>query len=101
MPDSPERDERVMTLLELALNTPVVEREACLRAACGGDRQLLEEILERARWEERMGGFLLEPLVPSRAGPPDHGRTDRFRKVRDRKGGGRRGNGRRLRGHRP
>ena len=24
----------------------------------------MEEILERAQWEERMGDFLLEPLVP-------------------------------------
>jgi tetratricopeptide (TPR) repeat protein/predicted Ser/Thr protein kinase len=63
-PYSPERDERVMTLLELALNTPVVEREACLHAACSGDEPLFEEILERARWEEEMGAFLLEPLVP-------------------------------------
>ena len=63
-PYSPERDERVMTLLDLALNTLVVEREGCLRAVCGGDRQLMEEILERAQWEERMGDFLLEPLVP-------------------------------------
>ena len=59
---SPERDERVMTLLELALTTPVAEREACLRAACGDDQQLLEEILERVGWEERMGAFLLEQL---------------------------------------
>src|SRR5204863_9353878 len=61
---SPERDERVMTLLELALATPVEEREACLHAACGDDQQLLEEILERVGWEERMGAFLLEPVVP-------------------------------------
>jgi len=39
------------------------EKAACApRAAAIGS--LMEEILERAQWEERMGDFLLEPLVP-------------------------------------
>jgi len=39
------------------------EKAACApcAAAIGS---LMEEILERAQWEERMGDFLLEPLVP-------------------------------------
>ena len=52
-----------MAILQEALQQPPEERPAYLRAACGGDDELCRELGDALRWEERMGRFLLEPLV--------------------------------------
>ncbi len=61
-------DERVMTLVERALARPSAERRAYLEEACSGDSKLLAEVWTYVEQEERLGGFLLEPLF---APPPD------------------------------
>ena len=55
-------DEIVMRLVELAMNQPPERREACLRDACAGNRELFAEAWEYVRWNDRMRDFLLEPL---------------------------------------
>ncbi len=52
-----------MAILSDALLQPAGGREAFVRAECGSDEQLLEGVLEALQWEERMGSFLLEPLI--------------------------------------
>ena len=66
MPDEAEYDELVMTLVESALQRPPDKREEYLRSVCRPDPALYEEVWKRIEWEERMGGFLREPLVVSR-----------------------------------
>src|SRR5437879_3215553 len=66
MPQLPARDDRLISLCELALRLPAPQREVCLRAATGGDVSLFEEVWSRVQWEERLGDFLLEPLAPTR-----------------------------------
>jgi tetratricopeptide (TPR) repeat protein len=51
-----------MNLVDLALAQPPGEREAYLRSACAGDFPLFDQVWHYVRWEERMAGFLLEPL---------------------------------------
>ena len=60
-------DDLVMSLVELALAQPLGEREAYLRSACARDGQPFDHELFAEAWryvqsEERMGGFLLDPL---------------------------------------
>jgi tetratricopeptide (TPR) repeat protein/TolB-like protein len=55
-------DDRLMSLVDLALAKPPGEREAYLRRECAGDSQLFERANDYVQWEERMGGFLLEPF---------------------------------------
>ena len=57
-----EREELVMTLMELALEQPADCRQSYLRNACG-DEAVRAEVEERIEWEERMGDFLREPLT--------------------------------------
>jgi serine/threonine protein kinase len=64
MPDETENDDLVMTLVAAVLERAPGEREGYLRAACQGSDTLFETIWQRVRWEERMGNFLLEPLIP-------------------------------------
>lgn len=52
-----------MALLNQALQVPAEDREGFLRAGCGGDGDLYQEVIEALYWEERMGSFLLEPLL--------------------------------------
>jgi tetratricopeptide (TPR) repeat protein len=52
-----------MTILNQALQRPAEEREGFLRAECRGDEELYQEVIEALYWEERMGSFLLEPLL--------------------------------------
>jgi len=61
-------DDLVMSLVELALARRRDERESYLRSACAQDSQLLEEVRKYVDWDERMGGFLLDPLYRL---PPD------------------------------
>ena len=80
-------DERVMSLVELALAQPTEQREAYIRAVCAGDETLTVEVRKYVQWEERMNGFLLQPLFP----PPVIGHpfelgellAGRFRVVRE------------------
>jgi hypothetical protein len=61
-PDIEQDDERLMTLVDLALAQPSGEREAYLRSACGGDSALFEQAWQYVQWDERMGNFLLDSL---------------------------------------
>jgi len=56
-------DERVMSIVAMALRQPPSEREAYIRLSCESDRQLYEEISEAVDWEGRMGSFLLHPMI--------------------------------------
>jgi len=58
-------DELVMSLVDLALARPGEERAAYLANVCAGNSELLKQVRHYVEWEERMGGFLLDPLFPS------------------------------------
>src|SRR5581483_8346911 len=58
-----ERDERVMTLVEAALGRSPEDRDSYLRAACGAEPDVYEEVTERLEWEPPMGGFLRRSLI--------------------------------------
>ena len=60
-------DELLMSLVEQALAQPEDRRQAFLESACAGDGELFEQAWSYVRWEQRMQGFLLEPLVSSAA----------------------------------
>src|SRR5258708_16322180 len=55
-------DELVMSLVELSLGQPSEDRESYLRTACDGDSELFSQVWSYVEWEQRMNGFLLEPL---------------------------------------
>ncbi len=55
--------DRVMVILQEALQQQPEERQLFVRAACGGDHELYRELVNALQWEECMGNFLLEPLV--------------------------------------
>ena len=75
MTSSREEDERVMEILAGARRKPAAEREAYLLSACAGDEELRREVVEALGWEERMGGFLQQPvgLIPDESAQPDDG----------------------------
>lgn len=56
-------DDRVMEILNKALEKPLSERESYLRTACRGSAELYREVACAVDWEERMGGFLRHPMV--------------------------------------
>ena len=58
-----QRDERLMSLAAEALRTPADQRERFLRAECQQDEVLYSEVSDILRWEERMAGFLRDPLI--------------------------------------
>ena len=60
---STEQDDGVMKILTAALQKPAAERETYLRIACEGNDDLYREVADTVTWEERMGGFLLHPMV--------------------------------------
>jgi tetratricopeptide (TPR) repeat protein/tRNA A-37 threonylcarbamoyl transferase component Bud32 len=61
-------DELLMSLVERALAQPEGQRQTFLESACAGDRELFEQAWNYVSWDQRMHGFLLEPLVsPSSA----------------------------------
>jgi eukaryotic-like serine/threonine-protein kinase len=80
-------DERVMSLVELALARPPEDRERYLHSACARDSQLFEEVWRYVRAEQRMNGFLLDPLYPPQSiehpFAPDDLLDGRFRIVRE------------------
>ena len=55
-------DEAVMRLVERALQLPEADREGYVRNACGGDAALFKAVWNYVKWDERMNGFLLDPL---------------------------------------
>jgi hypothetical protein len=63
MEEGLDRDNLYMTLFEAAARCPAAEREAYLRNACACDPELVEELLDRLEWQDRMGDFLIEPLI--------------------------------------
>src|SRR5258708_162638 len=61
-PDNAQDDDLVMSLVDLALAQPDAGRGSFLREACAGDPELFAQVLRYVQWDQRMQGFLLEPL---------------------------------------
>jgi len=82
MTASPEDDERVMALVTAALDKTAAEREPYLRFACAGNDELYREAAEAVTCVERMGRFMLHPMVvledPARSLRPGQIVSDRF-----------------------
>jgi tetratricopeptide (TPR) repeat protein len=83
---TPEHDERVMKIVAQVRSQPPEKRDSFLRVACDRDSDLYKEIAETLDWEDRMGGFLQEPLIAltlvARAFEPGHVIESRFEIVR-------------------
>jgi serine/threonine-protein kinase len=56
-------DDRVMQLVESALSQPRDRRESYVREQCGQDADLFREVWDAVQWEERMSGFLTQPMI--------------------------------------
>src|ERR1700692_2125723 len=80
-------DDLVMSLVDLALTHPADQRQAYLKNACGDDTELFDQTWSYVQWEQRMNGFLLDPLYPAASyeHPFEPGELldDRFRIVRE------------------
>jgi serine/threonine-protein kinase len=80
-------DDLLMGLLETALSYPPEQREAYLLRACADDPAVREEVWKYVQAEQRMDGFLLEPLFSLDSDPrllePDQLLEGRFRIVRE------------------
>jgi tetratricopeptide (TPR) repeat protein len=83
-----EHDQRVMNLLEAAFKRPSGERRNFVEIACSHDARLLADVVEAVEWEERMCGFLRQPLIgsceidrPFRSGQTIAGRFEITREV--------------------
>ena len=80
-------DDLVMNLVDSALSRPPDEREALVRHACGEDGELYREVWRYVQADERMRGFLLEPLInlmaPERPFETGQVLDGRFRIVRE------------------
>src|SRR5215469_13583314 len=63
MNTSPEKDERIMKIVSQVRRESPEQRESLLRSLCETDSRLYQEIVETLKWEERMGGFLQQPLI--------------------------------------
>src|SRR5579863_9938589 len=63
MKNETEHDYRLMEVVAAAIQQPSDQRQGFLQAACRDDAQLYQEAAETVEWEERMGNFLLEPLL--------------------------------------
>jgi len=82
----PQDDDVVMNLVERALGQPPDAREAWLRTACGDDTELMSQVWDYVQWNQRMRGFLLQPLysaLPEHQFVPGDLLADRFRIVRE------------------
>jgi Flp pilus assembly protein TadD len=86
-PGKAQDDDQVISLVELALARPPAEREACLRAACGDDGELFRQVWSYVEAEQRMQGFLREPLYtlldPDPVFKPGDLLEGRFRIIRE------------------
>ncbi len=73
MTSSREEDQRVMEILWVARRKPAAEREAYLQSVCAGNEDLRREVAGAISWEERMGGFLQQPVavIAGENPPPD------------------------------
>jgi tetratricopeptide (TPR) repeat protein len=60
----PESDQRVMSIVGMALRQAAAERDSYVRLACQGDPDLYREVSEIVAGEARMGSFLLHPILP-------------------------------------
>lgn len=67
MKESVPRDERVAEIVSATLRTALQEREEFVRLACDGDGELQAEVIEAVSWEERMGDFLLHPVLDAQS----------------------------------
>ena len=87
MPNSLDDDEQVMSLVELTLSRLPEEREAYILNLCANDPGLREKVWRYVQAEQRMNGFLLEPLFSlgsdSCSLQPDQVLEERFRIVRE------------------
>src|SRR5436190_24347576 len=87
MPNSLDDDEQVMSLVELTLSRLPEEREAYILNSCANDPGLREKVWRYVQAEQRMNGFLLEPLFSlgsdSCSLQPDQVLEGRFRIVRE------------------
>jgi serine/threonine-protein kinase len=87
MEEGLDRDNFYMTLFEAAAQCPAAERETYLRNACARDPDLVGELLDRLEWQDRMGDFLMEPLIARLEGDHPFQAGDlvggRFRIVRE------------------
>lgn len=63
MPGSGDRSEQVITLFSEMLRRERPERRRFIEQTCAGDQDLYRELSEMLDWEERMGGFLTDPLI--------------------------------------
>ena len=64
MPDQAQDDDLVMSLVEMALARLPDDREAYLQSACAGDSELFGQVWNYVESEQRMKGFLSDPLFP-------------------------------------
>ncbi len=55
-----------MKLVEEALRHPEAERREFLKQECGSNAGDFEQALDYVEWEQRMQGFLLDPLIKRR-----------------------------------
>ncbi|MGD0298103.1 MAG: protein kinase [Bryobacteraceae bacterium] len=55
-------DDVLMSLVEQALAQREDQRRAYLERACAGNSELFEQAWNYVRWDERMQGFMIEPL---------------------------------------
>ena len=87
MQDKAQDDELVMNLVETALAVSPGEREAFVQNACPGNSELFSLVWDYVEAEERMAGFLLEPLYPQASSEhpfePGELLDGRFRIVRE------------------
>ena len=62
-PNLQQNDERIMELVERAMERPATERTVFLELACESDPSLLQTVLSYVQKEERMGDFMRESLI--------------------------------------
>src|SRR6185437_3375134 len=58
-----DRSEQVVTLFAETMRLQPSERQRFAREKCGTDEDLYHELSEMLEWEERMGGFLRDPVI--------------------------------------
>ncbi len=54
---------QVVTLFAETMRHQPSERKSFVREKCGADDDLFRELSEMLQWEERMGGFLRDPII--------------------------------------
>ncbi|MBL8175790.1 MAG: tetratricopeptide repeat protein [Bryobacterales bacterium] len=61
--EPPRGDDVAIAIFQAALSRPEGEREGFVREACEDEPELQREVMRRLRWEGRMMGFLLTPVL--------------------------------------